>query len=329
MNDRRHELEKNELAIQLERVNKTIEPFSRLIAVVVGILIVAAIGYLFYSTQQGERRSDATLGLLQASASGDPEALGQVSESYPGTLAANWARVYQGNEFLGQGIQALYNDRENAAQLLGDAKNSFSNALASETDPLLQSRAHFGLARVAESMGELDEAITQYEETIKVGESEAMIKKAQDRIDSLSSPATKTFLTWFADQDFSPAEPSLPPSLPGSGSLPDSPDMDLGPLQLEDTITLPGGEDSKVMEKDSELELPEDADPTSSEPAETETEEPAMTLEAAESEIEAAAETATEAVEESATEAATESATEAKLEVNTEAAAEAVESVDK
>lgn len=284
MNDRRHELETNELAIQLERVNKTIEPYSRLIAVVVGVLIVSAIGWLFYSTQQGEQRSDATLSLLQASASGDPEALGQVSESYPGTLAASWARVYQGNEFLGQGIQALYNDRENATQLLGDAKNSFANALASESDPLLQSRAHFGLARVAESMGELDEAIKHYEETIAVGESEAMTKKAQGRINSLSSPSTKKFLTWFADQDFSPADPSLPPSLPGSASLPDSPDMDLGPLQLEDTIALPGGEDSDVMEKDSDLELPEDAEAADSESLEVEATEaePAMTLEAAE-----------------------------------------------
>ena len=260
MNDRRHELEHNELAIQLDRVNKTIEPYSRLIAFAVGILIVAAIGWLFYSTSQSEERSDATLGLLQASASGDPEALGQVAETYPGTLAANWARVYQGNEFLGQGIQALYNDRENAAQLLGDAKNSFSNALAGETDPLLESRAHFGLARVAESMGELDEAIEHYEETIQVGESEAMTKKAQSRIDSLSSPSTKQFLVWFADQDFSPADPSLPPSLPGSDSLPDSPDLDLGPLQLEDSLSLPGGEDSDVMEKDSDLELPAETD---------------------------------------------------------------------
>jgi tetratricopeptide (TPR) repeat protein len=260
MNDRRHELEKNELAVQLERVNKTIEPYSRLIAVVVGVLIVAALGWLFYVTKQGEQRSDATLGLLQASASGDPEALGQVSESYPGTLAAAWARVYQGNEFLGQGIQALYNDRENAVQLLGDAKNSFSNALASQRDPLLQSRAHFGLARVAESMGDLDEAIKQYQETIAVGESEAMTKKAQSRINSLSSPSTKQFLAWFADQDFSPADPSMPPSLPGADTLPDLPDLDLGPLQLEDTITLPGGEDSDVMEKDSELELPADTE---------------------------------------------------------------------
>ena len=320
MNDRRHELETNELAIRLERVNKTVEPYSRLIAVVVGILIVSAIGWLFYSTQQAEQRSDATLGLLQASASGDPEALGQVSESYPGTLPASWARVYQGNEFLGQGIQALYNDRENAAQLLGDAKNSFANALTGESDPLLQSRAHFGLARVAESMGELDEAIKHYEETIAVGESEAMTKKAQGRIDSLSSPSTKKFLTWFADQDFSPSDPSLPPSLPGSDSLPDSPDMDLGPMQLEDSISLPGGEDSDVMEKESELELPEDAEMEETDSDAVESEEPGMTLEAAESEA--------DEVEATEPSEAMETAVEEAVENKVEASAEDAESLE-
>lgn len=267
MNDRRHELEKNELAIRLDRINQTIEPYSRLIAIVVGLLIVAAVGYLFYSTKQSEQRSDATLGLLQASAAGDAEALGQVSETYPETLAGSWARVYQGNEFLGQGIDALYNDRENAVQLLSDAKNSFSNALASQTDPLLKSRAHFGLARVAESMGELDEAIKHYEETIAVGESEAMIEKAQERIASLASPTTQQFLTWFADQDFSPAEPSLPPALPDSDMLPDGPDLELEPLELEDSINIPGGENSDVMENESGMDLPADAETSDAEPS--------------------------------------------------------------
>ena len=209
--------------------------------------------------------------MLQASAAGDAEALGQVSESYPETLAGSWARVYQGNEFLGQGINALYNDRENAVQLLSDAKNSFSNALAGQSDPLLRSRAHFGLARVAESMGELEEAVKQYEETIAVGESDAMVEKAQQRIDNLASPSTQQFLTWFADQDFSPAEASLPPALPDSDMLPDGPDLELEPLQLEDSINIPGGEDSDVMENESGMDLPNDAQTNEVEMSDAET----------------------------------------------------------
>ncbi|MDA8743388.1 tetratricopeptide repeat protein [Rubripirellula amarantea] len=285
MNDRRHELQENELAVHIGRINQSIEPYSKLIAVVVGALFIAGIAWLFYSTQQTEQRSDATLELIQAADSGDPEVLATVSDTYPGTIAGNWARVYQGNEYLAQGIDALYKDRENAAQLLGDARNAFSNSLVNASDPLLLSRAHFGLARTAESLGELDEAVEQYKKTIAIGESEAMIEKAQSRIDSLAKADTKQFLAWFADQDFSPAEPSLPPSLPDANELPDLPDLSLDLPELD----LPGGEDSDVMDKESEMDLPSD-----------ESGEPTTPEVTAEPEMEAEAEPATETKPETA-----------------------------
>ena len=66
-----------------------------------------------------------------------------------------------------------------------------------------------------------------------------MVEVAQQRIASLSSDESKDFLAWFEQQDFAPADPSLPPSLPNDGALPDEPDMslpglDLGDLNLSD-----------------------------------------------------------------------------------------------
>ncbi len=264
MNDRRHELQQNDLAHYLDRINRVIEPHSKLIAVVVGGLIVAGLAWMLYNGEQSSKRSFSTFELIEAMNGQDTEVLAGVSEKFPGTVAAEWAKLYQANQFLSDGVDALFADRDNAATLLGDAKTAYENALAGSNDPLLLSRGHFGLARTHESLGELDEAIEQYKKTIAVGESDEMIEKSEERIATLGKPGTKDFLAWFADQDFSPADPSLPPSLPGSASLPDLPDLDLPDLDLPDldlpNLNLPGGENSEVMESDLGLELPADDD---------------------------------------------------------------------
>jgi tetratricopeptide (TPR) repeat protein len=129
-------------------------------------------------------------------------------------------------------MQALFNDKQNAEELLNDAQQALRAAVSGSTDRLLRSRGQFGIARAAEALGKLDEAVEEYKKVIEINESEAMTKKAQERIDSLSKPETKEFVSWFADQDFSPADPSLPPALPGNESLPDLPDFKLPPLDL-------------------------------------------------------------------------------------------------
>lgn len=263
MNDRRHELQQNDLAIYLGRINQAIEPYSKAIAVVVGGLVVAAIGWVLYSSQQTGQRSDATLNLIEAMDGQDPEILKGVSEQYGDTLPGQWAKLYQANQYLADGVDSLFADRDNAVALLGDAKMAYEKSLVGATDPLLVSRAHFGLARTHESMGELAEAVSEYKKVIEAGESDAMIEKATNRIAALEKPATKDFLAWFADQDFSPADPSLPPSLPGSESLPDLPDMNMPSLDL------PGGENSDVMESDAGMSLPAD-EPATGDDAATE-----------------------------------------------------------
>jgi tetratricopeptide (TPR) repeat protein len=241
-NERRHELETNDLAILLDRVNKAVEPYSKLIALGIGAAFLGVMGWLFYSSQQTGQRSDSTLDLIQATASQDPEVLMEVSQDYPGTTAAAWAQVYQGQLQLSQGIQTLYRDREEAEQLLNDAKSALQSAVAGSSDQLLRSRAYLGIARAQESLGNLEEAIAAYQEVSAIGESDAIIKHADQQIAALGDPKTKEFLTWFDDQEFAPSDPSLPPSLPGVGSLPDLPDLKL--------TELPGGE-----AKDEEMEL--------------------------------------------------------------------------
>ena len=285
MNDRRHELQQNDLAIYLDKINRSVEPYSRIIAVVVGVLIVGAIGLGFYNTRRIGDRSDATLQLIQATANQDAEVLETVYQNYPDTAAGAWARLYQGQRYLSQGIQSLYSNRTNATDLLEDAQRNLKNALASSDDTLLQSRAHYGIACAAESLGNMDEAIDAYREVIAVNESEAMVKYAEERIKTLSNPSSKEFLVWFSDQDFSPADPSLPPSLPGGEMLPDLPDLNLPELslsseggdemELNDGFALPKEGDTSDAEADDKSDAEADSEPA----ADDETSDDAATTE--------------------------------------------------
>ncbi|TWU34969.1 YfgM family protein [Novipirellula artificiosorum] len=233
--ERRHELQENILANHLGNINRAIEPYSRQIAIAVVLLAVAAIWYSLYSSKVSGRRSDATLKLIQESETQDPEALATVGTQYPGAPAASWADLYRGSALLAQGTRTLFLNRSDAETQLSDAKTAFESALSNGKDKLLKSRAHYGIARSAEAMGSIEEAIAAYEDCIKVGESEEMAKACQDRITALNDPDTTKFMAWFADQDFTPADPSLPPSLPSGSSLPDLPDLNLPDLDLGET----------------------------------------------------------------------------------------------
>ncbi len=269
--ERRHELQQNDLAVYLNKINKAIEPYSKLIAIAVGVLIVGGIAYGFYRSEQTGLRSEATLQLIQAGQSQDPEVYLTVSDIYPNTAAGDVARLYQGQLYLSQGIQGLFSDRETAEELLNDAQQALAAAISGSKDKLLRSRGQYGIACAAEALGNLDQAIEEYKKVIEINESEAMVKKAQERIDDLSKPETKSFVSWFADQDFSPADPSLPPSLPGRDSLPDVPEFKLPPLNLG--AELNPGTDAEGAPRDLEggIELPgDDAAPMSEEATLTE-----------------------------------------------------------
>jgi len=271
--ERRHQLEHNELAVWLFKVNKSIEPYSKQIAILVSLSIVALLAWSFLSSEEVAKRSDATLQLIQASGSGDAVMLGQVAESYQGTSSGSWAKLYEGQALVSQGIQAIFTDRTGAEELLQQAEDVLLSAVNSSTETLLVSRGHYGIAQARETLGEVEKAIESYNQVIQVNESEAMVKRAEARIEALERPESQAFLAWFSEQDFSPPDPSLPPTLPGGNALPEMPEIGLPSLDL--------GVDGETTTPEGGLELPESV----SEPAEgaaateedaaTETAEPA------------------------------------------------------
>ena len=247
--ERRHQLEHNELAVWLFKVNKSIEPYSKQIAILVSLSIVALLAWSFLSSEEVAKRSDATLQLIQASGSGDAVMLGQVAESYQGTASGSWAKLYEGQALVSQGIQTIFTDRTGAEELLQQAEDVLLSAVNSSTETLLVSRGHYGIAQAREALGEVEKAIESYNQVIQVNESEAMVKRAEARIEALERPESQAFLAWFSEQDFSPPDPSLPPTLPGGNTLPEMPEIGLPTLDL--------GVDGETTTPEGGLELPE------------------------------------------------------------------------
>ncbi len=271
--ERRHELQHNWLAGYLARINESIEPHSKLIAVVVGCVILAGLAYALIHSNASGNRSDATLQLALAAGEDDAETLAIVGERYGETTAGIWARLYQADELMARGLRVLYNDRTEATELLESARSAYQQSITGGNDKILRSRSHYGLARIAEALGNTDEAISEYREVIAANESEAMVKVAGQRIDSLSRPATQEFLAWFGDQDFSPPDPALPPALPSGTTLPDLPDLTLPDLDLGD---------DKAADPEMKADTATEADSSSSEIPAAETKPALETAPAAE-----------------------------------------------
>ena len=112
--ERRHELQQNELAAYLEKVNKQIEPYSKPILGVVLVVMAVGIGWSFYSSEQEADSSFATLELIKATSGQmiDPEDLDTVNSEFPETSAGKLAKLYQGLALVNEGNDLIYEDTE-------------------------------------------------------------------------------------------------------------------------------------------------------------------------------------------------------------------------
>jgi len=166
---------------------------------------------------------------------------------------------------LTTGISSLFNDREEAKTQLADALRLYTEVADTSKETLVSSRAHFGMARTYESMGETEKAVSAYNRVVDIRESEAMVTAAKHRIEHLKSPITEEFFAWFNKQDFRPADPSVPPTLPGGASLPDLPNLelpDLSPLKVPAELKGDPTSGDQSTEAPGEMALPKSESPT-------------------------------------------------------------------
>ena len=229
--ERRHELEKNELADRLASGIESTRSYLPIILGGLGVLLVLAVAWGIYGSYSRSQASLAWTDFYFNLTRAEADAFVDVAEDYPNSPAASWARQIAGDNYLQRGIAALYRDKSEATELIGKAIDAFEEVEQQARQPDLRAKALLGLAQAHESLGEIDQAADYYQQLSKTSAQPGLIAKANARLAFLTSQAGKDFYDWFTKLE---PKPDAPITLPSDMQLPPtSPDMQFGPGDLD------------------------------------------------------------------------------------------------
>ncbi len=203
-NDRRHELQENDLVDSVGTMMDRVRPHVRtfLGIGVLGLLLIAS-GILISSRTRTTREA-AWESFLAALSQGTPEAFEEVLVRYPDSPAAGWSRVVLGDIALSEGTNSAFSNREKSQERLRTAVELYSQVVAERPQGMLAERAVFGLAKSRESLGEIDEAIRGYQAVSTDFPSGALASLSARRADSLKGDDARNWYEWFAAQEVAP-----------------------------------------------------------------------------------------------------------------------------
>lgn len=229
--DRRHELQTNELATRLAHWIEQAKPYSKTAAAAAVAALVLLFAYFYLTHQSQARQAEGWDEYFAALNANKPDDIQGVIDRHPGSTVAHFARLRLADGLLGDGVEELFTDREQAHDKLRKAVDHYA-AVRDETasrGPLKQ-RALLGLGRSREALNQIDEARQDYKAAVDCDPKGALAIAAQQRLDDLERQGTREFLDWFAARETKPAG-----SAPGGRrpdfdfqSLPDEPALDAG-----------------------------------------------------------------------------------------------------
>ncbi len=243
--ERRHELQKNDLADQLNRSLETVRPYSSTITVVLLVAVVVFIGFLIYTRQADQRAAEAWSAYFQATEEGrNAEKLQEVIEEYPNTTMRDWAELAAADAALERGTSLLGRDKHGARTHLTTAAERYRELVKATDVQAVKERAQFNLALTYESLGQLEEAREMYG---AVGGTLAEVARA--RAAELEDKDLQQFYDWYAQ-----AEPPASNFIPEGGAPGERPAF--GVESPQDTpFRLPSGIDDPLP---TNLGLPSD-----------------------------------------------------------------------
>lgn len=272
--ERRHELQKNQLADALGSELDYLRPYYKTIVAV--LVAVAAVGITIavLSSQRSANNAAAWGNFYNVLGDGNsdkmPAKLESIAKSYPGTQAALWSELAAGDLKFQSGSAKMFSDRDDAEKDLAQAKQHFESVMkAAGGQAMLARRAKLGLAQTLEAMNDPEAAQPHYEALAKENPDDAFGLAATERLAQLKRLNDKQWYAWFAKQ-----EPPPPPEDPlkGSGPLGDLPSSNnLNPLSA------PGIIGSELEDKTEESPIEFDAPKTA--PSEKKEESPSSSTE--------------------------------------------------
>lgn len=205
--ERRHELEKNQLADWLgHKLTWAEQNASTLVAAVVGVVVVIGV-VTYWQNSRAERSVTAWNEYFTAVEKRDrvvvAQGLEKVASNDSNIVPGQMAEILLADIAMNEGIEQLNTDREGGEKLLNDAKNRYFAARNAASDPRLKERATLGLARFYETMGLLDEAIKEYR-TLADNPQSLYKLDAERKLEYLGMPATIQFAKAFRDRKPAP-----------------------------------------------------------------------------------------------------------------------------
>ena len=211
------ELENNALAEKTIELIDRVRPYLNTILIAAAGVMLAAVGFSLVASQSAANRSQSWDACLSALSGGDIEAFNEVVRRYPGTPAAEWAKLVLADVSLSDGAELLFVDKDRSTPRLQAAVELYTSVIAERPQGMLLERAIFGLAKARESLGQVGEAQSGYEAIAAEFPSGALAQLAAGRAATLKRESSRQWYDWFAAQKISP--PAAPPTVPAAGTL--------------------------------------------------------------------------------------------------------------
>jgi hypothetical protein len=272
--EHRHELQTNDLGKFAEKAAVYIDRHGNRLMIGICVTALVLAGGIFWWRTESAGRTAAWTELSMAISNGKPDVLHTVWEDHKGTVPGLWAKVYEGEAWLSQGVQASFRNLENATVDLKKAREAFQ-VVADESNvpPEIRERALLGLGRALESIsdGSESEAVKAYEMFVKEFPKSQFKADAQSRIEILSSGRGQEFYAWFSKY----TRPKFTEKLPRD-SIGDGLDLDEEAMsRFKDMIdpAKKGAADKNSAYDDEDLTLPGEKDGEEKQPGAPESED--------------------------------------------------------
>ena len=251
MNQKKQQLQHNELADWLELKLQELKPYSNIILTGVIVVIAGVVGLLWWVNNQNQASSDAWKGFFNATDearfNGRVDPLIDSADRNPNSAAALWSRQLAADTKLKDGLTKLFQDRTQDTKEIEEAIGFYTKVIeSSKSGTMLHQHATFGRSVAYEAMGEVSKALEGYQTLVD--------NSAKDESGAPTSPMGKIAAKYhgrlagfdgaadFYESFVNYTPPILPPTSPGFGG------PDPGALSNDGLRTLP------------DLSFPDDAD---------------------------------------------------------------------
>lgn len=221
MNQRKHELQTNELAQSLEANYEKFKPYMRQTLFIGGAVVLAVFAFVFWRQTRARVTEGQWEDYLYSVQTLENRGLVDVAKTYAGAPAGQFAQIRVADYELFRGVSEIVRNRDEFTDRMGRAIEAYETLAADTTAlPFLRVRALFGAAHGYEAVGSFDKARKGYQELVDTAPNDPVTVLARQGLKRLSNPSVVAI-----HQKFREWKP--PTTAPGADELlPARPNLD-------------------------------------------------------------------------------------------------------